>query len=123
MKLNHHGNFKVQHFQLFEHIKKDDCAPRSTVPHLPLYVNYAGEIYQVTQASLASQFIKKQGFERKASVENKFPFALHCQQPEKDEKILTLPPCQNSVVPMRKCFAQAIGTIEVCIQDFKKLFQ
>ena len=31
MRLNHHGNFKVQRFQLFEQIKKDDCA------HLPLH--------------------------------------------------------------------------------------
>jgi len=37
MRLNHHGNFKVQRFQLFEQIKKDDCGPSPTVPHLPLY--------------------------------------------------------------------------------------
>jgi len=36
MKLNHHGNFKVQRFQLCKSIKKDDCAPSPTVPHLPL---------------------------------------------------------------------------------------
>jgi len=36
MRLNHHGNFKVQRFQLFEQIKKDDCGPSPTVPHLPL---------------------------------------------------------------------------------------
>jgi len=36
MRLNHHGNFKVQRFQLFEQIKKDDCAPSPTVPPLPL---------------------------------------------------------------------------------------
>jgi len=29
MRLNHHGNFHVQRFQLFEQIKKDDCAPPS----------------------------------------------------------------------------------------------
>jgi len=29
MRLNHHGNFKVQRFQLFEQIKKDGCAPPS----------------------------------------------------------------------------------------------
>jgi len=36
MRLNHHGKFKVQRFQLFEQIIKDDCTPRSTVLHLPL---------------------------------------------------------------------------------------
>jgi len=34
MRLNHHGNFKVQHFSLFQQIKKEDCAPSPTVPHL-----------------------------------------------------------------------------------------
>jgi len=37
MRLNHHGNFEVQRFQLFEQIIKDDSAPRPTVPYLPLY--------------------------------------------------------------------------------------
>jgi len=36
MRLKHHENFKVQRFQRFEKIKKDDCAPSPTVPHLPL---------------------------------------------------------------------------------------
>jgi len=36
MRLNHHGNFKVQRFQLFEQIEKDDCVHSPTVPHLPL---------------------------------------------------------------------------------------
>jgi len=36
MRLIRHSNFKVQRFQLFEQIKKDDCDPRSTAPHLPL---------------------------------------------------------------------------------------
>jgi len=35
MRLNHHGNFKVQRFQLFEQIKKEDCAPNPTVPPPP----------------------------------------------------------------------------------------
>jgi len=35
VKLNHHGNFKVQRFQLFEQIKKDYCAPSPTVPTFP----------------------------------------------------------------------------------------
>jgi len=30
--------FKVQRFQLFQSIKKDDYAPSPTVPHLPLHV-------------------------------------------------------------------------------------
>jgi len=38
MRLHHHGNFKVQRFQLFEQIKKDDCAPSPAVPHLPLHI-------------------------------------------------------------------------------------
>jgi len=38
MRLNHHRNFKVQHFQLFEQIKKNGCAPSRTVPHLPLII-------------------------------------------------------------------------------------
>jgi len=38
MRPNHHGNFKVQHFQLFEQIKKDNCTPSSTMPHLPLHL-------------------------------------------------------------------------------------
>jgi len=47
MRLNDLGNFKVQRFQLFEQIKKDDCALSFSVPHLPLPVlhnanNYAG---------------------------------------------------------------------------------
>jgi len=36
MRLNHHGNFKVQRFQPFEQIKKDDCAPSPTFPYLKL---------------------------------------------------------------------------------------
>jgi len=39
MRLNHHRNFKVQRFQLFEQIKKDDCASSPTVPHLSLHSN------------------------------------------------------------------------------------
>jgi len=35
MKLNHHINLKIQRFQLFEQIQKDDCAPSSTVPTFP----------------------------------------------------------------------------------------
>jgi len=34
-------SLKVQHFQLFEKIKKYDCAPSPTVPHLPLPVTAA----------------------------------------------------------------------------------
>jgi len=41
MRLNRHGNFKVQ---LFEQIKKDDCAPSLTVPHLPLLIYWKYEI-------------------------------------------------------------------------------
>jgi len=54
MRLNHHGNSKVQRFQLFEEIKKADCVPSPTMPHFPLLVkmtslwksyNYAVKFY------------------------------------------------------------------------------
>ena len=43
MRLNHHGNFKGQRFQLFEQIKKDVCAPSPTVHHLPLPIGMVKE--------------------------------------------------------------------------------
>jgi len=37
MRRNDHGKFKVQRFKFFEKIKKDDCAPSPTLPHIPLH--------------------------------------------------------------------------------------
>ena len=45
IRLNHHGNFKVQRFQLFEWIKKDECTPGLSVTHLPLPMLYNAYTY------------------------------------------------------------------------------
>jgi len=53
MRLNHQGNFEVQRFQLFEQIKKDDCAPSPTVPHLLLKTIFKlGNVIHATQTNL-----------------------------------------------------------------------
>jgi len=43
MRLNHHGNFKAQRFQLLEQIKTDHCAPSPTVLHFPYSIANANE--------------------------------------------------------------------------------
>ena len=52
MRLNHHGNFKVERFQLFKWIKKDNCAPSLTVPHLPLQFIFTADGWRMYPFSL-----------------------------------------------------------------------
>jgi len=56
MRLNHHGNFKIQRFQLFEQIKKDGCTPSPIVPHLPLPFSFQNTSLQfiVVESAMSS---------------------------------------------------------------------
>jgi len=56
MRLSHHGNLQFNVFNFLNKSKKDDCAPRPTVPHLPL------RLFQGAAASLLPRLTEDLAF-------------------------------------------------------------